>query len=229
MPNPAPSIKLAPSILSADFARLGEEVALAVEAGVDYIHVDVMDGQFVPPITFGAQMVKAIKPYAKSVPLDVHLMVREPLPMIPSFADAGADILVVHAEAVTHLHRAVHAIKERGVRAGVAVNPGSPLALVEDVLPDLDLVLVMTVNPGYGGQPYIAVMEPKIARLRTMLDERGLQAELEVDGGINETTAPRAIKAGARVLVAGSAIYGRSESVKERVARVRASFAKAFG
>ena len=216
-----PRVKLAPSILSADFARMGEEVAAVVQAGVDYIHVDVMDGRFVPPITFGARMVAAVKQHAQGVPLDVHLMIDEPLRMVHDFASAGADIIVVHAEACSDLAATVAAIRERGVRAGVALKPDSPIDLLEGVLADLDLVLAMTVNPGYGGQSYIASVEPKIARLRALIDERGLRTELEVDGGINEVTAPRAVRAGARVLVAGSAIYGREEPVAERVRALR--------
>jgi ribulose-phosphate 3-epimerase len=216
-----PRIKLAPSILSADFAHMGEEVTAVVQADVDYIHVDVMDGRFVPPITFGAQMVATVKQYSQGVPLDVHLMIDEPIRMVQDFASAGAGIIIVHAEACSDLAATVAAIRERGVRAGVALKPDSPIDLLEGVLADLDLVLAMTVNPGYSGQSYIASVEPKIARLRALIDERGLRAELEVDGGISEATASRAVQAGARVLVAGSAIYGRDESVAERVRALR--------
>lgn len=218
-----PAIKIAPSILSADFSRLGEEVAAAAEAGADYIHVDIMDGQFVPPISFGAQMVAAIKPHAHGVPLDVHLMIDEPLRLVPDFAEAGADLIVVHAEACSDLNATVAAVKGQGVRVGVALKPDSPIDLIEDLLPDLDFVVAMTVNPGYGGQSYIASVEPKIARLRALLDERGLDVELEVDGGINQETLGRAVDAGARVLVAGSAVYGRDESVAERIQTLRRS------
>lgn len=218
-----PVIKIAPSILAADFSRLGEEVATAAEAGADYIHVDVMDGQFVPPITFGAQMVAAIKPHARGVPLDVHLMIDEPLRLIQDFAKAGADLIVVHAEACSDLNAIVAAVKGQGARVGVALKPESPIDLIEDVLHDLDLVLAMTVNPGYGGQSYIASVESKIAEIRALLDERGLHAELEVDGGINQETLGRAVKAGARILVAGSAVYGRDESVADRIKALRRS------
>ena len=219
-------IKLAPSILSADFARLGEAVRAATAAGADYIHVDVMDGNFVPEITFGAAMVRAIKRGGYThLPLDVHLMVAYPERQVPLFADAGADIITVHAEASPHLHGLVRQIKAKGKRAGVSLNPGTPLSAVEEVLPILDLVLVMTVDPGYGGQPFIAEMLPKIRRLRRMLDEGHSRAELEVDGGINEETAPNAVRAGARVLVAGSAIFNDRETVAEAVARLRNSVA----
>ena len=223
-------IKLAPSILSADFARFGEQVAAACAAGADYIHVDVMDGQFVPEITFGAALVRALKRsgYA-TVPLDVHLMVVEPERQIPLFADAGADIITIHAEACPHLHRAIGRIKALGARAGVALNPGTPIQSVIEVLPDLDLLLLMTVDPGYGGQPFIAGMERKIARARRRLDDGGLAAELAVDGGINATTAPLAAKAGARVLVAGSAIFNSTMSVAAALAALRQSLAAVEG
>lgn len=216
------SIKIAPSILSADFSRLGEQVAEAARGGADYIHVDIMDGHFVPNLTLGPLVVQAIRPWT-DLPLDVHMMVTEPQRFIPQFAEAGADIITVHAEACTHLHRVVHQIKDAGKRAGVALNPGSPLALVEEVLPDLDLVLVMTVNPGFGGQAFIEGMVDKVRRMRAMLDQRGLPAELEVDGGISPRTAPRAVEAGARVLVAGSAVYNKQMTVAEAIAKLRES------
>ena len=215
-------IKIAPSILSADFARLGEQIAEATEAGAHYIHVDVMDGHFVPVITIGAPVVKAIRPIT-TLPLDVHLMIERPEGQIEQFAQAGADIITVHAEVCPHLHRVVESIKERKVRAGVSLNPATPLSLIDEVLPDLDLVLLMTVNPGFAGQAFIEEVVEKIARMRRILDEKGLKAELEVDGGITAETAPKAVAAGARVLVAGSAIFCRSESVAQAMDRLRAS------
>lgn len=213
-------IKIAPSILSADFARLGEQVAEAEAAGADYIHVDVMDGHFVPNLTIGPMIVEAIRPWTK-LPLDVHLMVEEPARLIGDFAKAGANILTVHAEATPHLHRTVQAIKELNVKAGVSLNPSTSVSAVEELLPFLDLILVMSVNPGFGGQSFISHVLPKIARLRKMLDEGGYHAELEVDGGVNEKTAASVVQAGARVLVAGSAIYNKRESVQAAVARLK--------
>jgi ribulose-phosphate 3-epimerase len=215
-------IKLAPSILSADFGRLGEQVAEVSAAGADYIHVDVMDGCFVPNITVGAPVVKALRSWTK-LPLDVHLMVQNPLGHIPDFAEAGADIITVHAEACPHLHRAVQKIKECHVKAGVALNPATSLVMVDEILPLLDLVLVMTVNPGFGGQPFLEEVVGKIARLRKILDGRGLTAELEVDGGINADVAPKVVQAGARVLVAGAAVFGSGESIKKALGRIRKS------
>jgi len=215
-------IKLAPSILSADFARLGQQVAEATAAGADYIHVDVMDGRFVPNITIGAPVVQAIRPHT-SLPLDVHLMIESPERHIRQFAEAGANIITVHAEVCPHLHQILEQIKEHRVKAGVALNPGTSLALVDEALPNVDLVLLMTVDPGFGGQPFIPGMVAKIARLRQALDDRGLAAELEVDGGITAETAPLAVRAGARVLVAGSAIFNQRESVAGAMARIRES------
>jgi len=215
-------IKIAPSILSADFARLGEQVAEVTSAGADYIHVDVMDGHFVPPITIGAQVVAAIRSYT-NLPLDVHLMVERPERQIGQFAEAGADIITVHAEVCPDLHQIVAAIKRLGVRAGVSLNPATPLTIIDEVLADLDLVLQMTVNPGFAGQAFMEEVLDKIARLRQILDEKGLTCELEVDGGISAQTAPRVVEAGARVLVAGSAIFNRSESIEQAMDRLRAS------
>ena len=217
-----PKVKLAPSILSADFSRLGQQVAEATEAGADYIHVDVMDGRFVPNLTIGAPVVAAIRPWT-NLPLDVHLMIEAPESQIEQFVNAGADIVTVHMEACPHIHRVVQMIKELGVRAGVALNPGTPIDVLEEVLPSLDLVLVMTVNPGFGGQTFIEAMLDKIARLRAELDKKGLATELEVDGGINADVAPRVVTAGARVLVAGAAVFNSQQTVKEAVAKIRAS------
>jgi ribulose-phosphate 3-epimerase len=215
-------VKLAPSILSADFARLGEQVAEATRAGADYIHVDIMDGHFVPQITIGAPVVATIRSWT-DLPLDVHLMIKAPENQIRQFADAGADIITVHAEACPHIHRAVQIIKESGVKAGVAINPGTPIDALSEILASLDLVLVMTVNPGFGGQTFIEDALDKIARLRADLDKKGLGAELEVDGGINAEIAPRVVQAGARVLVAGAAVFSSGQTVAEALAKIRTS------
>jgi len=217
-----PKVKFAPSILSADFSRLGQQVAEATEAGADYIHVDVMDGRFVPNITIGAPVVAAIRHWT-NLPLDVHLMIVAPESQIEQFVNAGADIITVHIEACPHIHRVVQIIKELGVRVGVALNPGTPIDVLEEVLPSLDLVLVMTVNPGFGGQTFIEPMLDKVARLRAELDRKGLAAELEVDGGINAEIAPKLVTAGARVLVAGAAVFNLQQTVKEALDKIRAS------
>ncbi len=217
-----PKIKLAPSILSADFARLGEQVAEATKAGADYIHIDVMDGHFVPQITIGAPVVAAIRRWT-NLPLDVHLMIEAPEHQINQFADAGANIITVHIETCPNIHQVVQTIKELGIKAGVSLNPDTPIDTLKEVLYFLDLVLVMTVNPGFGGQTFIEAMLDKIARLRAELDRRGLVAELEVDGGINAEVAPRVVTAGARVLVAGAAVFHSGETVKEALGKIRAS------
>jgi ribulose-phosphate 3-epimerase len=214
-------IKIAPSILSADFARLGEQVAEATKAGADYIHVDVMDGHFVPPITIGAPVVAAIRKWT-DLPLDVHLMITVPERQINQFAEAGADIITVHIEACPDIQKLVQAIKGLGVKVGVSLNPGTPISAVNEILPSLDLVLVMTVNPGYAGQTFIESTLDKIADLRSELDKKGLTAELEVDGGINAQTAPKVVKAGARVLVAGAAVFSSGRTIKDSLAELRA-------
>ena len=202
--------KIAPSILSADFSRLGDEIRAVEAAGADYIHIDVMDGHFVPNITIGPLVVEAVR-HVTSLPLDVHLMIENPDSYIPEFAAGGADIIVVHAEAVRHLHRTVQLIKSLGKRAGVALNPATPLNSLEYVLDDLDLVLLMTVNPGFGGQGFIDACLPKIQALRAMLDRRGCEAELEVDGGVKTANIARIAHAGADVFVAGSAVFGSTD------------------
>ena len=219
-------IKISPSILAADFGRLGEQVAEVSGAGADYIHLDIMDGHFVPNLTAGPIIVSGVRPWTR-LPLDVHLMIEEPDRLIPDFTKAGANILTVHPEACRHLHRVIHQIKELGARAGVSLNPGTPASVLEPVIGDVDLVLVMTVNPGFGGQKYIHSVTSKIAKVREMLDEAGSGAELEVDGGINAETASIAVEAGARVLVAGSAVFNERVSVAEGVSRLRASVGRA--
>jgi len=203
-------IKIAPSILSADFARLGDEIRAIDAAGADYVHVDVMDGHFVPNITIGPLIVEAIRPVTE-LPLDVHLMIENPDLYIPDFAKAGADIIVVHAEAATHLHRSVQLIKSLGKKAGVSLNPATPLAALEMVLPDIDLALLMTVNPGFGGQSFIATCLPKISALRKMIDDLGKPIELEVDGGVKVDNIKQIAAAGADVFVAGSAVFGADD------------------
>ncbi len=215
-------IKISPSILSADFSRLGEQVAEATEDGADYIHIDVMDGHFVPQITIGAPVVAAIRRWT-NLPLDVHLMIEAPEQQISQFADAGADIITVHIEAYPHIHRVVQMVKELGVKAGVAINPGTPVDTLKEVLSSLDLVLVMAVNPGFGGQAFSEDTLDKVARLRVELDRKSLTAELEVDGGINAETAPKVVRVGARVLVAGSAVFHSGQTVKEALAKIRTS------
>lgn len=213
-------ITIAPSILSADFSRLGEHVVEAVEGGADAFHIDIMDGQFVPNITFGALIVDAIRALV-DVPFDIHMMVAEPIRFVPDFAKAGGDIISVHAEACTHLHSTVYEIKNAGKKASVAINPSTPVSAIEEILPDLDQLLVMTVNPGFGGQSFIENMLGKIQRVRNMIDERGLNVDLEVDGGISASTIKSAVTAGANVLVAGSAVFNDRMSVADSIALLR--------
>lgn len=213
-------VKLAPSILSANFGCLGEQVAEVTKAGADYIHIDVMDGHFVPNITIGAPVVAALRSWT-DLPLDVHLMIERPERFIPQFVEAGANILTVHVEACQHLHRIIEEIKSMGIKAGVSVNPATPLNLMNEILNSVDLVLIMTVNPGFGGQVFIPQMLGKISRLRQELDEKGLNVELEVDGGITAELAPEVVKAGARVLVAGAAIFSTNVSITEALYRIK--------
>ena len=198
--------KIAPSILSADFTKLGEEVQAVDKAGADYIHIDVMDGHFVPNITAGPMIVKAVRRVTQ-LPLDVHLMISDPDQYIDAFVEAGANIISVHAESVNHLHRSLQLIRKKGARPAVSLNPATPLDMIEYVLDDLDMILLMTVNPGFGRQTFIPEVVPKIKRLREMIDQRGLDIEIEVDGGISPDTIQLVSSAGANVFVAGSAIF----------------------
>ncbi len=215
-------IQIVPSVLPADFSRLGDEVAALEAAGVDQIQWDVMDGQFVPNLTFGPDVIKAARPHC-TVPFEAHLMVYTPDVLAQQYIDAGCARLIVHAEACTHLHRTLSNINSMGARAAVALNPATPASMVEHVLDLVDLVLVMTVNPGFGGQAYIATMEPKITEVRKMLDAAGLSdtVDLEVDGGIGPTTIQGAAAAGANVLIAGSALYRDPEGLEHAVTELR--------
>jgi ribulose-phosphate 3-epimerase len=215
-------IAIEPSILSADYTRLGEQAKQAEMAGVEGIQVDIMDGQFVPNITFGPGIVRALRKVVK-VTLDVHLMIVDPERYLKEFADVGSDRLFVHQEACTHLHRVLQTIRELGVEAGVAINPGTSLNALEEVLDMAEIIQIMTVNPGFGGQGFIHSQLDKIRRLRHMLDERGLKTPIAVDGGIDPTTAPLVVEAGATVLVAGSSVYNNKTSVAQNVAALRAS------
>jgi ribulose-phosphate 3-epimerase len=215
-----PDLLIAPSILSCDFGRLREEVAAVAAAGADWIHVDVMDGHFVPNLTIGPLIVAAARP-ATTLPFDVHLMIERPDAFVPEFRKAGADSITVHAEACPHLHRSLQVIRATGARVGVSLNPHAPLALVEHVLDDVDLVLLMTVNPGFGGQRFIPNVLPKIRALRNLIESRGLNVDIQVDGGINCATAFDAASAGANVLVAGSAVFGTS-NYRQAIDAIRA-------
>ncbi|HLQ73926.1 MAG TPA: ribulose-phosphate 3-epimerase [Bacillota bacterium] len=215
MTNP----KIAPSILSADFAKLGEEIKDVERGGADYIHVDVMDGKFVPNITIGPLIVEAIRPITH-LPLDVHLMIEEPERYIEQFAKAGSDIITVHEEATVHLHRTIQLIKDHGVKAGVVINPATPVEMIKHVIADVDLVLLMTVNPGFGGQAFISSVIPKIEQLNEWRSHLGLSFEIEIDGGVNVDTAKLCTDAGADVLVAGSAVFNkenRGEAIRQIV------------
>jgi ribulose-phosphate 3-epimerase len=207
VPRSSRPVRIAPSVLSADFGRLAQEVEALGEAGADWVHVDVMDGRFVPNLTIGPPVVRALR-RATRLPLDVHLMIVEPERYVTEFAEAGADTITVHAEACPHLHRVLQQIRALGKRAGVSLNPHTPAQVLEHVLPELDLILVMSVNPGFGGQSFIPQAVPKVARLREMIDAAGGDIDLEVDGGIKPGTARDVVRAGADVLVAGSAIFG---------------------
>ncbi len=218
MPKP---VRIAPSILAADFARLGDEIAAVTEAGADFIHVDVMDGHFVPNITIGPDVIGALRS-ASSLPFDVHLMIAPVDCYIPAFAEAGADIITVHPESGPHLHRALQLIRSLGKKAGVALNPGTPVEAIDNVMGDVDLVLVMTVNPGFGGQAFIESQLAKIEAVRKRIDASGRDIDLEVDGGINAETAGRAVAAGADLLVAGTATFtGGAGAYAANIARLR--------
>ena len=212
--------KIAPSILSANFTRLGEEIKAVEKAGADYIHIDVMDGHFVPNITVGPLIAEAAK-RATKLPLDVHLMIETPEKFIPDFAKAGSDIITVHAEVCKHLHRTIQQIKEFGIKAGVSINPATPVSAIENIIEDVDLVLIMSVNPGFSGQGFIKASIPKIEKVRRMIDKSGLNIELEVDGGIKVENIGDISKAGADVFVAGSAIFG-SKDYKKTIEMMRA-------
>jgi ribulose-phosphate 3-epimerase len=206
-------IKIAPSILSADFSKLGEEIKDVEKGGAALIHVDVMDGHFVPNITIGPLIVDSIRPITK-LPLDCHLMIENPDQYIEAFAKAGADYITVHVETCRHLHRTIQLIKSFGVKAGVVLNPATPVEWIEPILPDIDMVLLMTVNPGFGGQKFISSVLPKIKRVKELIDENEFQVEIEVDGGVNEETAALCTAAGATVLVAGSAVFNQQDRKK---------------
>jgi len=214
------TIGIVPSILSADFTRLGEQVREAEAAGAQRIQVDVMDGHFVPNITMGPLVVEAVR-RCTILPVEAHLMISNPEKYIEDFAKAGADVIIVHQEVSPHLHRIIQQIKAEGKMAAIALTPSTPVFMLEDILSLLDMVLIMTVNPGFGGQAFIPETLPKITRLRQVLEERGLQCDIEVDGGIHERTVPQVVHAGANLLVAGSAVYNDQESVAQAIARLR--------
>ena len=228
MDSPMP-ITLAPSILSADFARLGQQVREAAAAGAAYIHIDVMDGHFVPNLTMGPVVVQALRPIADELDLtlDVHLMIEQPERLLPAFAQAGADILTVHVETCPHLHRTVQQIRELGAKPGVTLNPATPLVMLEEIMPYVDQILVMSVNPGFGGQSYIPTSTEKIARLRRQLNARGLHhVDIEVDGGIKPDNVREVVEAGANIIVAGSAIFNAQASIAENIAAFRRAMSR---
>ncbi|MEH7415443.1 ribulose-phosphate 3-epimerase [Neobacillus drentensis] len=212
-------VKIAPSILSADFSKLGEEIIAVDQAGADYIHIDVMDGHFVPNITIGPLIVEAVRPVTK-LPLDVHLMIDNPDQYIEAFAKAGADFITVHVEASRHLHRTIQSIKSFGIKAGVVLNPATPVESIQHIIGDIDMVLLMSVNPGFGGQTFIPEVLPKIRKVKEMAEQKGLSIEIEIDGGVNPETARQCIEAGATVLVAGSAVYNQ-EDYKQAISQLR--------
>jgi ribulose-phosphate 3-epimerase len=215
-------VKLAPSILSADFARLGQQVAEAERAGADRIHIDVMDGHFVPNLSMGAPIVQSLRRVTR-LPLEIHLMISDPDFFLDEFVEAGSDSFLVHWEGNANLHRTVQRIKALGKRAGVVINPATPAAVLEEILPDVEQVLVMTVNPGFGHQHFLPTTLPKIRRVRQMIDQMKSGCDVEVDGGIDADTAPLAVAAGANILVAGTAIFGQSEGVTAAMTRLRAA------
>lgn len=216
--------QIAPSILSADFSRLGEEIKAVEKAGADLIHVDIMDGHYVPNLTIGPGVVTSLRK-TTALPFDVHLMIEDPDRYIDAFAEAGSNILTVHAEAVVHLHRTVHYIKGKGIRAGVSLNPSTPLSCIEEILPDIDLLLIMTVNPGFGGQKFIAGMLPKIRKAREIAQSRGLGLAIEVDGGVTPDNIGTLAEAGADIFVAGAAIFG-SPSYSDTITRMKGILTK---
>lgn len=223
-----PGVKIAPSILTADMGRIADQVREAAEAGVEYLHLDVMDGHFVPVVTFGPVLVQAIRK-AVDITLDIHLMIERPEDQIAAFRDAGGDIINVHVEACRHLHRTLSEIRRLGARAGVSVNPATPLISIEEVLGEVDQVMLMAVNPGWGGQSFIDTTVDKVARLRQQIDAAGLSVEIEVDGGINLTTGTQCALAGANVVVAGSFVYNDLSSIADNVAALRQALDSAGG